>query len=142
MKLTHAIKGYLLFKSARASATTIDTDGVLLRQFTRWFDVDPDVAEIDAETIRRYLDYQKTERKLADASRRRIHAVLSGLYTWLGRPDIGLVLNNPVKTVPAPTIPQTVITPLSQEQIERLLKAADRARMSRRARALLLFLLD
>jgi site-specific recombinase XerD len=141
MKLSQAINGYLLFKAARAANTTIQTDRVLLKQFKTWLDHDPDVTAIDTETIRAYLQHQKT-RGLAPHTRRRIHATLSGLYTWLTSDDIALVETNPVKAVPPPKLPQRVVKTLTHEQINQLLKAADRARTPRRAKALILFHLD
>lgn len=141
MNLSKAIHGYLLFKSVRAAKTTIQTDRALLNQFQLWLDADPDVKTITADTVRRYLEHQK-ERGLAAHTRRRIHATLSGLYTWLCRKDISLDIINPVKDVPPPKLPQRVVKTLDQEHIERLINAADRARTPRRAKALLLFLID
>ncbi len=141
MNLSQAIDGYLLFKAARAAKTTIQTDRAFLKQFQLWLKGDPDIATIDAEIIRRYLEYEK-DRGLAPHTRRRIHATLSGLYTWLASDDISLVTSNPVKAVPPPKLPRRVVKTLDHEHIDRLLNVADRARTPRRARAMLLFLVD
>jgi site-specific recombinase XerD len=79
MNLSSAIEGYLLFKAARAAKTTIQTDCALLRQFQLWLKGDPDVATIDPDTVRRYLEHQE-QRGLSPHTRRRIHATLSRLY--------------------------------------------------------------
>jgi integrase/recombinase XerD len=79
---------------------------------------------------------------LSDHTLRRIHATISALYTWLASPEIGLVTNNPVSAVPAPKLTKKAVETLTHEQIQRLLDATDRARLPRRARALVLFLLD
>ena len=141
MKMSEAVEGYLLLKSSRASATTIKTDGVLLRQFTDWLGDDPNVADIDADTVRRYLAYQR-ERGLSPHTLRRHHATISTLYAWLASDDIALVTENPARAVPPPKLSSHKIHYLSLAEVSRLLAATHRAFCKRQMRAMVLFLLD
>jgi site-specific recombinase XerD len=96
VKISSAIDGYLLFKATWASDTTIETDRVLFRQFLAW---------LDADTIRRYLEYHK-ERGLSAHTRWQQCATPSDLYTWLSSADVALVSRNPARAVPPPKKPK------------------------------------
>jgi integrase/recombinase XerD len=141
MDLQDAIEGYLLFKSTRATSETIKTDTALLKQFLDWRG-DVDVRDVTSENVRDYLDYQENERGLSRHTTRRHHAIISALYTWLSSPDIDLAPGNPVRAVRPPKAPRLKAKALTREQVERLVAATPKARLHRRARALVLFLLD
>ncbi len=140
MQLTDAVEGYLLFKASRASSETIKTDTFLLKQFIAWCG-DGEVGTVASEDIRRYLNYHK-ERGLAPHTLHRHRAILSAFYAWLSSPDVGLAEGNPVERVPPPKLPKLKHRALSQSNIKALLLASDRVHRKRRAKALLLFLLD
>jgi site-specific recombinase XerD len=140
MEVCEAVEGYLLFKATHASPRTIKTDSVLFRQFCRWLGSRP-VDEVTSEDFRGYLEYH-TKRGLSPYTIRRHHAVLSALYSWLTSPDIALARSNPVVSVSPPRLPKRKAKALAKDDITAILKAADFATCKRRARALILFLLD
>jgi site-specific recombinase XerD len=142
MNLSNAIQGYLLFKAARASAETIKTDKVLFGQFLAWRG-DCDVAQVSADDLRSYLDHQRG-RGLKDVTLRRHHSVVSSLYRWLASPEVAIVSRaaNPARGVPIPKEAKTKPKAISQPTINALLKSAETLTHKRRARAILLFLLD
>lgn len=141
MKISTAIDGYLLHKSTRASKRTIQTDRQILKQFHAWLDDDPDIKTITTPLLTIYLNHHE-QRGLTASTRRRILATISGLYTWLTSPDIELLKTNPAHGVAVPKLPKRVVRHLPREHLELMLQATDRARTPRRARALLLFLID
>jgi integrase/recombinase XerD len=140
MQLGDAINGYLLFKSSRASAQTIKTDTVLLNQFLAYAG-NMDVADISGDIVRDYLNFHK-DRGLSPHTIHRHRAILSALFAWLASDEVGLVEINPVSRVPAPKLPRLKPKALSRESIEALVSACDKANCKRRAKALILFLLD
>lgn len=140
MRLSEAIEGYLLFKSARVSPETIKTDRFLLIQFQRWRG-DVEAHEVAPDDVRDFLAHEK-ERGLSPHTLRRHHAAISALYNWLSSPDIELADGNPARTVPAPKLPKLKPKALSREEIEAVVSACAGSRYPRRARALVLFLLD
>jgi site-specific recombinase XerD len=140
MELSTAINGYLLFKAARASAETIKTDRVMLRQFVEWTG-GADIRDVTSNDIREYLAYHR-DRGLSPHTIHRHHAILRAFYVWLSSDDIGLVDRNPVDGVPRPKLPKLKARALSKREVGALLGAVDRARCRRRAKALVLFLLD
>lgn len=140
MDISEAIEGYLLFKTTHASPTTIKTDRVLFQQFRRWIG-QCDVGDLTADHVRAYLEYH-TCRGLSPHTIRRHHAVLSALYGWLTDSEIALAKSNPVSRVPPPRLPKRKVKALTKDAICALLEAAKDAALTRRAKALLLLLLD
>lgn len=141
MKLSTAVEGYLLFKSSRCSPETIRTDTSNLHQFVEWYGGENSVGQIEAEDVRAFLEHHRA-RGLSPFTIRRHLAILSGLFKWLGEADVGLLQENPAAGIQAPRLPKVKPKALAQEDVEALLLAADKAKAKRRARALLLFLLD
>jgi integrase/recombinase XerD len=141
MNLQDAIEGYLLFKSTRATTETIKTDTVLLNQFMRWRG-NVDVTDVTPEDVRDYLDHQEHERGLSRHTVRRHHAVISAFYAWLSSPDVDLAPGNPAHAVKPPRPPDLKVKALTREQVEAMIAVTSQARLYRRARALVLFLLD
>jgi site-specific recombinase XerD len=135
-----AVEGYLLFKSARASPRTIETDIVILRQFSEWVG-ETDVTSITPETVRDYLAYH-VERGLSPYTVRRHHASVSALFSWLSSLGIELVSSNPCATVPKPRAPKRKPKTLSEDDVNALLAACSKSRNPRRDKALVLFMLD
>jgi site-specific recombinase XerD len=141
VKLSDAVEGYLLLKSTRASPTTIKLERHLFRQLKEQIG-NPEVGDITSEDIREYLAYHQG-RGLAPHTVKRHYAAISSLYTWLCSDEIGLAETNPIKAVQAPKLPKLKPKALTQEQIALLLEAAEeRATEKRRAKALILFLID
>lgn len=140
MKLRDAVDGYLLFKAGRSSPETIRTDRCCLDQFIDWRgDVEADA--LTSEDVRAYLAYH-TERGLSPYTIRRHHATLCAFCAWLCSPEIGLADENPARKVPPPKLPKLKPKALEREDIEAILAATEKANTKRRAKALVLFLLD
>jgi len=140
MKLKSAIEGYLLFKASRASSETIKTDRSHLGQFLEWHG-DRELQSIRAQDIREYLEYQE-DRGLSPYTVRRHQAALSALFNWLTDSHVELAEDNPVEAVRPPKLPKLKPKALRHEDIEALLGAAEKAIAKRRAKAIILFLLD
>ncbi len=140
MQIDDAIDGYLLFKSGRASDTTIETDNILLGQFADYVG-SVNVEVLTASDILAYLRHN-TERGLAPSTNRRHHAILSALWSWMVSDEIGLVKSNVVSKVPPPRLPKRRVKVLSDEDIANLLSAAGESENALRDKALILSLLD
>lgn len=141
MHLSDAVDGHLLFKSSRAAPTTIETDRVCLDQLLDWLGEPTDVTDLTPDHVRRYLAYHR-QRGLSPHTIKRHYAVISALYTWLCDDDIGLADADPTDIVDPPRLPQTKPKALARGTIEALLDATDQMMLHRRARAIVLFLLD
>ena len=140
MLLQDAIEGYLLFKSARVSPRTIETDKYVLSKFVDWYG-NREVSEVTAEDIRAFFAHEE-ERGMAASSISRFRTSLSAFYTWLSDPEVGLVDHHPVRAVPGPKIPKLKPKALNQDEIEKLIDACENSKMPRRDKAIILFLLD
>jgi integrase/recombinase XerD len=139
MRLSDAIEGYLLFKSQRAAATTIETDTVLLQQFTGWFGNDPEVDEVTTEQVLAYLQYH-TNRGLSPYTVTRHRAILSALWSWLGKHEV--VPSNVVTDTQSPRLPKRKQHILSNEEVSALIDAAKQSQCPKRDEALIRFMLD
>jgi integrase/recombinase XerC len=109
-------------------------------QFTHW-QGDTEVGDVTADSVREYLAHER-QRGLSPHTVKRSYAAISAFYTWLTDPDIGLAGRNPTDSVRAPRLPKTKPKALTRQEIEALLGAADQMALKRRARAIILFLLD
>ena len=104
MELPQAAEGYLLLKSSRVSATTIEADKTYLKQFIGWHG-SADVRDVTAQDVRKYLT-GLVDRGLAPHTVKRHHATLSVFYGWLTSSDVSLADVNPVREVPPPRLPK------------------------------------
>lgn len=166
--LSQAIAGFFLDKELLLSPNTIRNYRLNLGRLMDHFSpADPDLSNITAEDLRRFLHQLQTTRlppsgiaprppkPLGAKTIRNIHTCLSSLWTWSVKEH--LVDENIVRRVEAPAPPAPDIQPLTQEQITRLLDAINqsapwRARpettntrpelLCHRDRAIILFLLD
>jgi len=140
MYLLQAVDGYLLHRSTALSPETLRTERVWLHQLADHVD-DIEVADVTADQIRDWLLHQR-ERGLSPFTVKRCHASVSALYTWLTDPDIGLADRDVTDAVDPPRTPTRKPKALSQDDIESLLDAAQHMILRRRARAIVLFLVD
>lgn len=141
MKLSTAVDGYILFKATRVSTETLKTDRVLLTQFQRWCDGDPEIDTLTADSIRDYLAFQR-ERGLSPYTVIRHRAILSAMWKWLSLPHNGIVDENVVAATQPPQKPRRKKPILSQDEVEALIEAAKQTQCPKRDEALIRFLLD
>lgn len=141
MLVSDAINGYLTFRSTEVSPNTIITDRVVLGQFTNWLG-DLNITAVNSETIINYLKYQRDDRNLSPYTIRRHLSAISGLYNWLTSDDIDLLDHNPATAIKPPKLPRRKIKRIKLEHIQAMLTQVKRTDNPRRARALVLFLLD
>ena len=142
MRISDAIDGYLLFKTARVSPRTIVTDRGFLRQFTNWLGSDPQAHEITPEQIRDYLAFHR-ERGLSPFTIIRHRAILSALWAWLALPQNKLVDENIVRLyTSAPKKPKRKINTLTADESAALIEAARVGKCPKRDEAIVRFMLD
>jgi integrase/recombinase XerD len=141
MDLADAVSGYLLHRSTELSPETIKTERVWLEQFCDHVGGGVDVREISPAHVREFLLHQKN-RGLSPFSVRRCHTSISALWTFLTDPEISLADHDPTAAVPPPRLPKREPKAISREDIRALLDAASEMRLTRRCRALVLFLTD
>jgi site-specific recombinase XerD len=132
-----AVEGYLLDARARQlSPRTIGDYINSFNHFRRWLDgADPRIAGIDADEIRRFLDWLGNSRaphggaaprqpvELSQKSILNIHTALSALWTWAtaeGYADDHIVRAVNVKRPDPPAI-----EPFSRDDVQALLEACD-----------------
>jgi site-specific recombinase XerD len=140
MYSSQAIEGYLLHRSVELSPETVKTERVWLNQFLD-FTGDVDVTDITSTHVREFLLAQR-DRGLSPFSVRRCHTSISAFFNFLTDPEIELATHDPTDGVPPPKLPSRKPKCLSQDTIEKLLRSAGKMRLTRRCRALVLFLID
>jgi integrase/recombinase XerD len=152
MKLTQAIQGYKIDRlSSGYSSETMKGYDYAFKKLVEYLR-DPELDTITTEQLRQFFWTLRTESALASASHKAIWRAIRSFYNWaskefnLQRPD----------NIPAPPCQSKTITPFTEDEIKRLLRACDQTRpsagrraafqMSRpsvlRDKAIILFLLD
>lgn len=140
LTLSQAFNGMILEKRAAGiSPHTISDYLNTLKKLKIYFDDDdPPFAAITRSDLVRFFawlgNYEVTPDgvaprgtfKLGAKSRLNIHTNLSALWTWAVA--CGYTDRNIVRTIPAPDAPDTIIDPLSAEEITLLLKSCDTVR--------------
>lgn len=155
MRLSEAVEGFLMWKAVEGSPHTVRDYQNTLRKFIGFVDGDPDVAMVDADQVRRFLYWLKTEKELAPKSVKNAHTGLSAFWTWLQEAHgYAHVLRGAVRS---PRAGIRAIVPLSKQDLRLLLTALEKtavwksekrvpAQMTRstrlRDRAIVLMLLD
>jgi len=162
--LSKAIPGFINYKTAEGlSPRTIDSYERLL---IKWLEHlgDQKIGSISAPDIISYISWLRNEytprryngktHPLSPKSLRNVWVTLSSFYSWAAQ-ELGVT--QIMKSVPAPRIKKTPIEPLTQDEVEALLKACDfcqeaqtdqrrkfvmRRPTARRDRAIILTLLD
>lgn len=132
LKISQALQGFLQAKAAEAiSQRTLDSYEYLLNQWLAYAG-DMDVSKVAAADLRAYLAYLRTEyvpkrfngktTPLSPKSLRNVHITLCSFFTWLQRE---FALPSPMKAIPAPDYEEPEIEPLSQADVEALVKVAE-----------------
>ena len=165
LKLIKALNGYLHYKTAEGlSPRTIDS---YERHLKFWIEYqgDIDVSQVSSKDLRNYMTYMRTEyvprritgkneKRLSGKTLRNIWITLASFFHWASDE---FDIPNPMKKVPAPKFTDPPIEPLSQDDVEAILKVCTYCRESqtndrrkftmrrptaRRDRAIILTLLD
>jgi integrase/recombinase XerD len=139
-KISQAFQGMILEKRAAGlSVHTIADYQNTLKKVLLHFPGDPQIATITRDQLIQFFAWLRDDyisrpdgaarRKpcsLSAKSRLNIHTNLSALWTWAEAS--GYVDKNIVRTIPAPVVEETVIDPLTIEEIAAMLKACDQTR--------------
>ena len=153
MKLSIAIRGYFLDRSFELAETTIKNYRHYLTLFVD-FVGDKDIEAVTRFDVLEFLGRLRDERGASDHTLYDVRARLSTLWAWA---SVELGIPNVVAKVAKPKYKEPEIIPYSQDEVKRLLKAAEynaewttrngnKARSKRstadRDRAIILTLLD
>lgn len=153
MKLSVAIRGYFLDRSFELAETTITGYRIYFDGFIN-FTSDKDIEDITRFDVIEFLNHLRDTNEVSNHTLYDARARLATLWTWAGT-ELGIP--NVVAKVPKPKYKEPEIIPYSQDEVKRLLKAAEynaewttrngnQARNKRstaeRDRALILTLLD
>jgi integrase/recombinase XerD len=121
MKLSEAIAGYWLANRGRLSKNTQRNYDYVLRRLCSSLG-DTDIGDITPADIRKHLEDIEHSRGLSKRSLSDTWIVLSSLWTWaakeLGVPQV-------VRSVPRPRYDQQPIIPLTLEEVQALVSAAE-----------------
>ena len=122
MKLSYALQGYWLDKQLSFSAETIKTYTWVFNHFAE-FVGDVELEAITSNDVRRFLNHLRTEH---DMSKRTVHdnwARLSSFWTWAEQElRIDHIIRGKIKR---PGYPKTLIEPFTQDEVRRMVKAAE-----------------
>lgn len=137
--LSQAFNGMILEKRAAGiSPHTVSDYLNTLKKVQAFFDDDPPFASIGRSDLVRFFAWlddceftpdgvaSRGTFKLGAKSRRNIHTNLSALWTWAVA--CGYTDRNIVRTIKAPDVEETVIDPLTADEITILIKACDTVR--------------
>ena len=127
--LSKAIPGFINYKTAEGLALrTIDSHERLLNKWLEHIG-DQEIGKITAQDVVAYLSWLRNEytprryngktHPLSPKSLRNVWVTLSSFYSWAAQE---LEVDQIMKSVPAPRIKKTPIEPLTQEEVQRMLK--------------------
>ena len=121
MKLSHAIRGYFLDRSLELAETTIVGYRHYFTLFVE-FVGDKEIEAITRFDVIEFLNHLQATHSIGDHTLYDVRARLSTLWTWAA---VELDIPNIVARVAKPTYKEPEIIPYSQDEIRRLLKAAE-----------------
>lgn len=141
MRLSQAIEGFLLEKSAQRLSPHTISDYINSFRKLQSFLGDPEFADITADQIRAFLaDLEKPRAPAGIAPRLakplskkqilNIHTGLSALWTWAVKE--GITSLHILREIPRPRPEKPAIVPFSREDVKALLDACDRSRPYKR----------
>jgi len=136
--LSKAIPGFINYKTAEGLALrTIDSHERLLNKWLEHIE-DQEIGKITAQDVVAYLSWLRNEytprryngktHPLSPKSLRNVWVTLSSFYSWAAQ-ELGTA--QIMKAVPAPRTKETPIEPLTQEEVEHMLKACINSREAR-----------
>lgn len=99
-----------------------------LKDFAGWLNGE-DVLQVSARAIRRYIA-DKMAQGFKPATVRGYFDALRAFYGFLVADEIMDEVANPMRRVSPPRVPQQVVEPLTQQQVQRLLAVFNRKRMT------------
>lgn len=112
-----------------------------LRDFAQWLDGDNPLS-VSPRMIRSYIS-EKVKRGLKPATIKGYYCTLSVFYSFLVIDEIIDQAANPMRKLKPPKVPQRAIEPLTESQIETLLKVFNQKRLTgRRNYAICVLILD
>jgi integrase/recombinase XerD len=134
LNVSKATIGFLQYKSAEGLSPV--TVSGYERDLKLWIEFvgDMDIVEVETTEILSFMNYLRTEyvprritgdnsRKLAPKTVYNIYVSLASFFTWASRE---FNLNNPMKSIPRPRVPEDApVEPFKKEEIELLIKACD-----------------
>ena len=121
MKLSEAIAGYWLANRQRLSRNTQRNYGYVLGRLERAFG-GCELTDITPADIRRHLEDVEHSRRLSKRSLSDTWVVLSGFWTWAARE---LKTPHVLREIPRPRYDQEPIIPLTLDDVQALLNAAE-----------------
>ncbi len=127
--LSIAIPGFINYETAEGLALrTIDSHERLLNKWLEHIG-DQQIGKITAQDVVAYLSWLRNEytprryngktHPLSPKSLRNVWVTLSSFYSWAAQE---LEVDHIMRSVPAPRIKKTSIEPLTQEEVQRMLK--------------------
>jgi integrase/recombinase XerD len=134
LNVSKATIGFLQYKSAEGLSPV--TVSGYERDLKLWIEFvgDMDIVEVETTEILSFMNYLRTgyvprritgdnSRKLAPKTVYNIYVSLASFFTWASRE---FNLNNPMKSIPRPRVPEDApVEPFKKEEIELLIKACD-----------------
>jgi len=135
MHLDKAVEGFLLHKSAEGlSGRTLESYQDSLKHLSRFLN-NPEVTSITTDDLRRFFHYLRHEyvpnrvtgdrSPLSSRSIRNYWVACRSFYTWA---KVDLSLEDALAPMPAPKATSTTPDPLTQEEVQALLKVAGQGR--------------
>ena len=157
MKLTDAVKGYLLSRKSRCNENTIEWYRQKLAHFCLVLQQEFEVTTLNKVTVthlRLFVEYMKTtkacennpykptqEGEIRDVTVKGYVQVIKGFFNWCTREE--LVKKNPAINLDNPKVERYVIKTFSHEQIKAMLGVCDtRSPIGFRDYTIILLLLD
>ena len=121
MKLSFAIRGYFLDRSLELAETTIKGYRHYFTLFANFIG-DKNIEEITRFDVIEFLNHLQSNHDIGDHTLYDVRARLSTLWTWAGT-ELGIP--NVVAKVAKPRYKEPEIIPYSQDEVRRLIKAAE-----------------
>jgi integrase/recombinase XerD len=122
MKLSQAYEGFWLDKRLSFSKATVENYNGAFGRFLA-FAGDKEFCKLGADDVRAFLNHLFHEEELSKRSIHSYWAILSSLWTWAEK-EHGLphVIRERIK---APKYPKRIIEPFTQDEVRRLIEAAE-----------------
>src|SRR4030042_6862533 len=125
---SEAIEGYTLYAQARRlSEHTLADYMNTYHKFLAYLGHEPLIADITADQVQGFLASQT---RISNKTLLNYHTGLSALWKWADR--AGIVNGNLVRSIDPPQPEERAIVPLSQSEVEAILKSLDHSSASAR----------
>lgn len=155
MRMSEALKGYRITKIAEGYAdTTIKNTSRRLKMLFDWLE-DPEIEDVRANDLKNFIYYLRTEYKpkrfsgdMAKLTESSVHGYWKAMRSFWKFINEEFEYENVALKLKAPRYTNRPITPLTQAEVKKLLKACDKDRMGHirntrfRDRAIIMVLMD